>query len=54
MYLVVRESDRKIVLSSVRPLDETQYTSRGMIVVEIPDDEYTPNMVGGHLKWPTE
>lgn len=49
MFLVIRDNDNRILLSSARQLDETQYVGKGMHVIEIPDSEYDPTMVGGTL-----
>lgn len=50
MYLVVRASDKKILLSSFAPVDETVYSEeQGFEVYELPDDQYSPEMVGGIL-----
>jgi hypothetical protein len=49
MFLVIRDTDNRIMLSSARPLDEKQYVGQGMSIVEIPDSEYDPAMVGGIL-----
>lgn len=50
MYLVVRKSTNQILLSSARPLDPAQYDEAEMRLVEIPDSEYVPEMVGGILE----
>lgn len=49
MYLLVEKKTKMILLSSARPIDPTQYSLEENDIVEIPDDKYDPNMVGGIL-----
>lgn len=50
MFLLVDKTTRQILLSSARPIDLNQSpTYANAFLVEIPDDEYSADMVGGIL-----
>lgn len=49
MFLLVNKATRQILLSSARAFDTSSYEEGTVMLVEIPDSEYTPEMVGGIL-----
>lgn len=54
MYLVVRKSDSVVVLSASQMVDEEHYKARGCVVIEIPQDQYSPDIVGAVIELPEE
>lgn len=49
MFLLVEKHTKRIVLSSARPMSGDATDDGRMYIVEIPDGEYSPEMVGGIL-----
>jgi hypothetical protein len=49
MYLLINKTTKQILLSSARAIDPSQYEGEDVQVAEIPDSEYSPEMVGGIL-----
>ena len=49
MFLLVKKATKQILMSSARPFDISNYEEGTVYLIEIPDDEYTPEMVGGTL-----
>lgn len=48
MFLLIDKDTKKILMSSARPIDSSHVQST-QYLVEIPDSEYAPDMVGGIL-----
>ena len=54
MYLVVRKSDSVVVLSASQMVIEEYYNAQGCVVIEIPQDQYSPDIVGAVIELPEE
>lgn len=50
MYLIVRQSDNKIIGSAVKEIDEVDASKKGYVIYEIEDDEFTIDMLGNHIE----
>ena len=49
MYILVDAKTNKIVGSAVKPVDEEQCSKNGQKVFNVPDDEYSHDMIGSQL-----
>ena len=50
MYILVRQTDNIIVGTATKIVDEASVSKSGCRVYEIPDNEFTANMLGSKLE----
>ena len=49
MYILVRSSDNVIVGCAINSVDERAASQNGHIVYEIPDNEFSPKIIGSQI-----
>lgn len=49
MYILVRQTDNVIVASAINPMSVEDASSKGCLIYEIDDAEFTPDMLGSKL-----
>ena len=50
MYIIVRHSDKIIVGSATRPVDESEASRNGYLIFEMEDSEFKVEMIGSKLE----
>lgn len=50
MYILVRESDKIIIGTATRMVDEKSAADKGYLIYEIKDSEFKPSMLGSKLQ----
>lgn len=51
MFLIVRENDNVIVGSALKPIDLNDAQTKGYIVYEVDDSEYTNDLMGSKIEY---
>lgn len=49
MYILVRQTDKVIVASAINPMSVEDASSKGCLIYEIDDAEFTPDLLGSTL-----
>jgi hypothetical protein len=50
MFLIVRQSDNVIIGSAIKPINIEDASKNGYIVCEMPDAEFTPDLIGSKIE----
>ena len=50
MFILVRQSDKIIIGTATKMVDEKNAAEKGFEIFEIPDSEFNPELLGSKLK----
>ncbi len=49
MYIIVRQEDNVVIASAINPVSIEDAASKGCVIYEINDSEFTPELLGSTL-----